>query len=156
MPSTIKRISQSERQSTSESPTTTAAPLTKPPPSSTPPPPSFTTVKTLASGDRNKCNGPSKCSSKKICVGFEGKKVYCYGSKQGCLWFSNDCTTDEDCKKYSTSSQLKYTDGEDLDCETTPNKWRADACSCHEKLQGSVFCAQYFNFLFVNTWMLFL
>ena len=49
-----------------------------------------------------------RCGKNKFCVGFEGNRVYCYGKSDGCLWDSNDCSTDQDCKKYSTQS-AKYT-----------------------------------------------
>ena len=72
-----------------------------------------------------------KCGSNNFCVGFEGNKVYCYGSSSKCLWSENDCNTDGDCSKKYTTSSLKYTDGDDLGCtDTKPSGWRADACKC--------------------------
>ena len=78
----------------------------------------------------DKCLGPAyaKCGEHKFCVGFEGNKVYCYGSNNRCLWNSQDCTKDEDCKKYNYGSP-KYTDGDDVACPN-PSNWRADACKC--------------------------
>lgn len=68
-----------------------------------------------------------KCGSNKFCLGFEpDNKVYCYGSKDGCLWGQNSCNTDQDCNKYSTSS-AKYTDGDTPECGKNQG-WRGDAC----------------------------
>ena len=68
-----------------------------------------------------------KCGSNHFCVGFEpDHKVYCYGSKDGCLWGQNSCTTNADCNKYSTSS-AKYTDGDTPQCGNNLG-WRGDAC----------------------------
>ena len=52
------------------------------------------------------CFGPSKCGANGFCVGFEGTRVYCYGSSSGCKWNSNDCRTDSDCTKYRTDQPL--------------------------------------------------
>ena len=75
-----------------------------------------------------KCQGPAKCGKNRFCVGFEGKKVYCYGSDVGCLWNDNTCINDADCKKYTVSSP-KYTDGYNVFCSNTTG-WRIDACAC--------------------------
>ena len=73
-----------------------------------------------------------KCGRNKFCVGFEKDRVYCYGASDGCLWNKNDCTSDEDCTKYSTES-AKYTDDYSASCSETPptaRGWAADACEC--------------------------
>ena len=85
--------------------------------------------------NKKRCDGSVKCGSYNFCVGFEGNKVYCYGSQNKCLWRRNDCITDEDCKKY-TSSSPKFTDGDDLNCSKKPSRWRRDACTCDEKREG--------------------
>jgi len=75
------------------------------------------------------CVGPSKCSSGKVCLGYEPETghVFCYGSNGGCKWNQNDCATDSDCSKYTTSSN-KYTDG--MTCPGATG-WAAEACACH-------------------------
>ena len=75
------------------------------------------------------CDGPTKCHPEnKFCVGYEEDTgfVYCYGLDSGCKWNENDCATDADCSKYTTSSP-KYTDS-----TTCPGSegWRAAACTC--------------------------
>ena len=81
-----------------------------------------------ASCEPGPCVGPTKCGENKFCVGYEPQTghVYCYGKSNGCKWSSNDCATDSDCSKYTTSSP-KYTDR-----TTCPGStgWRADACTC--------------------------
>mmetsp|Transcript_157537 Transcript_157537/g.273301 ORF Transcript_157537/g.273301 Transcript_157537/m.273301 type:complete len:987 (+) Transcript_157537:3-2963(+) len=69
------------------------------------------------------------CGSSNFCLGFEGDgHVYCYGSSAGCLWSSNDCSTDDDCLKYTTASP-KYDAGA-RSCPMTGG-WVAEACTCH-------------------------
>jgi len=70
------------------------------------------------------------CGSSNVCLGFEGDgHVYCYGSSAGCLWGSNDCSTDDDCLKY-TSVSPKY-DAGPRSCPA--GGWLNDACGCEER-----------------------
>ena len=79
-----------------------------------------------------KCQGPTKCGRNHFCVGFEGKKVFCYGSDTRCLWYSNTCNNDADCNKYTINSP-KFTNGDNVDCSKLTG-WRIDACTCIGKL----------------------
>ena len=79
-----------------------------------------------------KCQGPTKCGRNHFCVGFEGKKVFCYGSDTRCLWYSNTCSNDADCNKYTINSP-KFTNGDNVDCSKLTG-WRIDACTCIGKL----------------------
>ena len=86
------------------------------------------------------CVATLKCHPEyKFCVGYEEDTghVYCYGWADGCKWDQvtdqNDCATDADCAKYTTSSP-KYTDS-----TTCPGSegWRAAACECHTAAESA-------------------
>ena len=67
-----------------------------------------------------------------FCVGFVGKKVYCYGSAlQKCLWGEKDCERDSDCSKKYSSNSPKFANRHLYDCPlSTFDSWIAYACEC--------------------------
>lgn len=79
-------------------------------------------------------SSPIVCGAYNFCVNTQnyGKNYYCYGETSGCLWNTNDCTTDSDCSKYTTSS-LSYTDPggvcQGLTSTTPGGAWQYNACS---------------------------
>jgi len=75
-------------------------------------------------------NTPIGCGINKFCVAVEDNKAYCYGSTQGCLWGSNDCTNDSQCSKYNKTTTPKYTDqGVTCDNFKSGDGWPVDTCS---------------------------
>ena len=72
------------------------------------------------------------CGANNFCVNTENNNTnyYCYGSQDGCLWDTQDCTTDSDCNKYTKSSP-RYTDA-GRTCQTLTDlpsdSWPNDAC----------------------------
>jgi len=50
-----------------------------------------------------------KCSQGNICVGLEpDNQAYCYGSKEYCLWSTNQCTTNQQCQTQFNITSPKY------------------------------------------------
>jgi hypothetical protein len=80
--------------------------------------------------------GPQiKCGKHNFCGSVDSgpnKKVYCYGSNDGCLWGVRDCKSDDDCKKYNDASK-RYTDyiyNQSAVCSTfTADSWPGNICS---------------------------
>lgn len=80
--------------------------------------------------------GPNiKCGKFGFCGSVDPgavKKIYCYGSPNGCMWGTGDCKNDADCKKYTDSSK-KYTDytyNQNAVCSTfTADSWPGNFCS---------------------------
>jgi hypothetical protein len=87
---------------------------------------------------------PIKCGIYNFCVNVKNNKdvtfnkAYCYGSSSGCLFDTNDCTSNSDCLKYDTNTSPQYTDGGDYSStgcssysSSNPNDvWQCDACGC--------------------------
>lgn len=88
----------------------------------------------LPAKDSVKCYEPV-CGKNKVCVGFEPDgKVYCYGSNTNCLFNSNDCQTDADCRAKYTRADDKFTNGR-TGCPLPLSDWGSDACRC----QGTIY-----------------
>ena len=82
---------------------------------------------------------PVCSNTHEICVGAEGRHVYCYGNDKRCLFNEGDCKVDADCFKYVDPSSPDYTAAKFS--ERTPNKefcpaenipydagWKKEAC----------------------------
>ena len=71
------------------------------------------------------------CGRYNFCVSTENDNYYCYGSKDRCLWDSNDCTKDSDCSKYNSNS-TRFTDIGGV-CSMFKGKpidgWAPDTCA---------------------------
>ena len=89
-----------------------------------------------ANKSNKRCEGPVKCGSNNFCVGWAWNKPYCYGSDTDCLWDKNDCTKDEDCKKYPVYSSKFTTAVTDMSCSDDPGDWMKDACTCEDDGKG--------------------
>ena len=99
-----------------------------------------------------KCYGPSKCSQNKMCVGFEGKMVYCYGKNDSCL--IDACGVDSHCSIYNTIDSPKYTEGGRTTCQddrnlTYPTNWQHDACHCSSGIINFLFKSLFYVLLFI-------
>ena len=81
----------------------------------------------------SKENSSIFCGKYNFCVSTENnnENYYCYGSKDGCLWNSNDCTKDSDCSKYNSNS-TRFTDIGNK-CSMFKDKpidgWASDTCA---------------------------
>jgi hypothetical protein len=79
-------------------------------------------------------NSKIVCGKNNFCVNNENNDTnyYCYGNTTGCLWNTNDCKTDSDCDKY-TSTSPRYTDA-GMTCQyiTPADQWPFDACNPKE------------------------
>ena len=99
----------------------------------------------------SKKNSSIFCGKYNFCVSTENdnENYHCYGSKDRCLWDSNDCTKDSDCSKYNSNS-TRYTDI-GMTCSDFKDKsidgWASDTCATaknHMKDPNSnIFCGKY-------------
>lgn len=82
-----------------------------------------------------------KCGSNHFCVNVVDNKPTCYGDNAGCLWNTQDCSSDADCAKYDDLSP-KYTDetacstiqttlaSDTADLQTTDEQsWQLETCT---------------------------
>ena len=88
----------------------------------------------VISGEPEKKCSQIKCGAEGRCVGFEGDKIYCYGSFSTCM--KNTCETDQDCQKYSTNSP-KFSSGEPRTCTTPATNHLKAACTCGKYFTNS-------------------
>lgn len=89
-------------------------------------------MKTIIDKDNEEKNTtPIKCGAYNFCVNkMNNNRAYCYGSSGGCLWGSNDCTSDKDCQKYDKVTSPKYTDDKACSEKAIQNGgWFGDTCA---------------------------
>lgn len=80
---------------------------------------------------------PMFCGPHNFCMQRANNRIYCFGSNGGCLWGRNDCSSDDDCKKYNGDSS-KFADG--WSCSGAPRKhWSISACPSSDT--GSMVCS---------------